>query len=64
MYCFWKKGNQEQHDFNERVAKSLGEADDEISKRPVTKSALNKAKQAIKGDLRQSNEKQKLIKNS
>ena len=61
-YRFWRKGHQEQHYYNERVAKFLEEAVDEISKRPVIESALGKARQAIKEDLKQTIERQKLIK--
>ena len=45
-----------------RVAKYLEEAAEEISKRPVTESALGKAKQAIKEGMRQISERRKLIK--
>ena len=61
-YSFRKKGHQEQHDFNKRVTESLEEAVEEISKRPVTESALGKAKQAIEEGMRQISERQKLIK--
>ena len=60
---FQKKGHQEQqHDFNKHVTKSLEEAVDEIGKRPMTKSALDKARQVIKEGLRQFSERKELIK--
>ena len=61
-YSFKKKGHQEQNDFNERVWVCLEEARDEISKRPLEQSALDKAKRAVDEGLRLISERQKLVK--
>ena len=49
---FKKKGHQEQHEFNEKISECLEEAADEISRRPCTESALDKARQSIDEGLR------------
>ena len=59
---FKKKGHQEQHEFNERVCECLEEVGEEITKRPLNQSALDKAKQAVDEGLRLIGERQKLIK--
>ena len=57
-----EKGHQEQHDFNERLSECLEEAGEEITKRPLDQSALDKAKRAVDEGLCIISERQKLIK--
>ena len=58
---FRKKGHQEQHEFNEKVCECLEEAADEIGKRPLTESALDKASKCIQEGMKLITARQKLI---
>ena len=59
---FRKKGHQEQHEFNEHVCECLEVVGEEIKKRLLNQSVLDKAKQAVDEGLQLIGEREKLIK--
>lgn len=61
-FTFRRKAHREQFEFNERVAECLEKATDEVAKRPVDATSLDKAKAALDQGLELLASRQKLIK--